>query len=457
MNSKEKSVEESETLQVGGVIWKPLRQGDKINLGDSHFLSATNPIATIDQRDMEGLALKMLQMPIIIQAKEAAARRWRMLCTSDVPAEAWVCFDEKMEEFAFHYTLYAINADSNYPKVLSSVFGPPHEWFGMNVPGCRGPGTAENPDNSYSLIPVDGRARFEIQGKLSENPVGTCPFHIVGNLAVGMTLAQLDWRDMDINADGTFVITVGPEPANGRRNHMQSMINARYVFVRASRKDWRQNPHALRVRRVDPPTAPPLTIEQLAALAAKFIVDDVSEDFWYYRMVACVDVNTVTPPETTSFFGGMAIQKLARSRLRLHENEAFVLTLQPGGSEYWVLVMHDHWLMSVNFWSRLTTLNTTQSVPNADGTYTYVLSLRDPGVHNWIDMYDAHEPLFMIRWNELPRTPDPSRELPGVKYQLVKLSDLERLLPAETKWVTAQERKQQLAKRLAEFDHRYTV
>src|ERR1700730_7619386 len=101
MNSKEKSVGESEALQVGDVIWKPFRQGDKINLGDSHFLSATNPIATIDQRDMERLALKMLQMPIIIQAKEAAARRWRMMCTSDVPAEAWVCFDEKMEEFAF--------------------------------------------------------------------------------------------------------------------------------------------------------------------------------------------------------------------------------------------------------------------------------------------------------------------------------------------------------------------
>lgn len=429
----------------------------KIELGDSHFLSAMNPTATADQREMEALGLQMLRMPVIVQAKEAAARRWRMMCTREVPPEAWVNFEEKMEEWAFHYLMLAINGDSNYPKVLDHGYGPPHEWFGMNVPGCRGPGTAENPDNNYSFIPVDGRFHFELSGKLSENPVGECPFHVVGNLSMGMNLAILDWADVEINPDGTFVITIGPEPANGRRNHLQTMINARYIFVRASRVDWRQNPHALRIRRIDPPTAPPLTIDQIAALGAKYIIDDISENFWFHRMVACVDVNTVAPPETTTFFGGMAIQKLIRGHLKLNENEAFVLTLQPGSSKYWVLVLYDYWLMSGNFWSRQSTLNNMQSVANADGTYTYVFSLRDPGVHNWIDMLDIHEPLFMIRLNQLSPNPDPSMPEPGVKWQLTKLSDLERVLPAETKWVKPAERQQQLAERLEAFHLRHAV
>ena len=153
----------------------------------------------------------------------------------------------------------------------------------------------------------------------------------------------------------------------------------------------------------------------------------------------------------------MAIQKLARSHLKLNENEAFVLTLQPGGSQYWVIVLYDYWLMSGNFWSRQSSLNTKQSVPNEDGSYTYVFSLRDPGVHNWIDTLDTHEPLFMIRWNQLPRTPDSAVGDPGVSWRLTKLSELERVLPPETKWVTPEERQQQLADRLEAFNLRHAV
>lgn len=429
----------------------------KIVLGDSHFLSATNPTATVDQREMEDLGLEMLRMPIIVEARERAARRWKMMCTREVPPEAWVNFDEKMEEWAFHYLLLAINGDSNYPKVLNHGYGPPHEWFGRKVPGCRGPGTAENPDMNYSFIPVDGRARFELHGKVSSNPVGECPLHVTGNLSMGMNLASLDWRDVDIKPDGTFIVTIGPEPANGRRNHLQTMINARYLFVRASRSDWRQVPHALRIRRIDPPTAAPLTIEQTAELAAKYIIDDISENFWFHRMVCCVDVNTVTPPETTTFFGGMPIQKLARSHIKLNENEGFVVTVAPGGSQYWVIVLYDYWLMSGDFWNRQSSLNTTQSVPNSDGSYTYVLSVRDPGVHNWVDTLDIYEPLFMIRWNLLPRTPGGPGGESSVKGRLVKLNELKRVLPPETKWVTPGERKQQLADRLETFNLRHVV
>lgn len=432
-------------------------KNDKIKLGDGHFLSATNPTATIDQREMEALGIELLKHPLVEQAKNAAARRWKMMCTSEVPPEAWVDFDGKMEEWAFHYLMLAVNGDSNYPRVLDHGYGPPHDWFGMKVPGCRGPGTAENPDNNYSFIPIDGRFHFELHGKLSENPVGECPFHVVGNLSMGMNVGSLAWDDVDISDDGSFVITFGPEPVDGRRNYVQTMINARYIFVRASRVNWRQNPHALRIVRLDPPTAPPQTIEQIAALANKYIIDDISENFWFHRMVACVDINTSSEPETTTFFGGMAIQKLARGHLKLNENEAFIYTIHPGSSKYWVTVLYDYWLMSGDFWNRQSTLNNAQSVANDDGSYSYVFSLKDPGVHNWIDMLDTHEPLFMTRWNQLSPKPTPEEGEPTVKTQLVKLNDLKRVLPPETKWVTPEERKQQLAQRLREFNLRHEV
>jgi hypothetical protein len=247
-------------------------------------------------------------------------------------------------------------------------------------------------------------------------------------------------------------------PATFRRrvpNYLQTAIDARYLFIRDSRVDWRQVPNAYLIRRLEPPTAPPLTIEQMAALGARFIVEDISESFWFHRLVCSVDVNTVTPPKITTLFGGIPIQKLSRCHLKLADDEAFVLTLGPGGSPYWVIVLYDYWLMSGDFWNRQSTLNTTQSAANPDGSYTYVFSIQDPGVHNWIDTLGMHEPLAMIRWNMLPRTRDGLGGEPSAKGEPVKLKDLESVLPAGTKRVTTIDRHHQLAARLEMFELRY--
>ena len=85
-------------------------------------------------------------------------------------------------------------------------------------------------------------------------------------------------------------------------------------------------------------------------------------------------------------------------------------------------------------------------------------SITDPGVHNWIDTLGLHEPKYLLRLQRLPRNPDGSYGgNPTNTGQLVKLSDLHRVLPPETKWVTAEERRQQLADRLAAFKHRFVV
>jgi hypothetical protein len=46
---------------------------------------------------------------------------------------------------------------------------------------------------------------------------------------------------------------------------------------------------------------------------------------------------------------------------------------------------------------------------------------------------------------------------PTARCEVVKLDDLRRALPPETKWVTPQEREQQLADRLAAFNRRHQI
>jgi hypothetical protein len=57
---------------------------------------------------------------------------------------------------------------------------------------------------------------------------------------------------------------------------------------------------------------------------------------------------------------------------------------------------------------------------------------------------------MMHRWQGLP----PSSEI-SVHSQVVKLSDLSKILPQDTKWVSKEEREQQVAERLAQYLRRY--
>ena len=207
------------------------------------FLSPTNPTATVDQRDLEALALEVVKSPTIVNAQAQATARFKIMGGSDIPAEALEGIDEKMAEWAFHYVVLALNSDSNYPKVLGHGYGPPHDWFGTKVPGCRGLGTGENPDNHYSFVPVDGHSRFVLHGKVSDPRIADCPMFITSNLSQSMNVAWLDWRDVVIADDGTFVITIDPEPANGRPNHLQTTLDAKYLFIRDGRRDWGQVPN----------------------------------------------------------------------------------------------------------------------------------------------------------------------------------------------------------------------
>ena len=428
-------------------------------LGDSHFLAATNPIATADQRDIETLAQELLQTPLIRKAKTQASNRWKILAGANVPAEAMVNFDAMMKEWTLHYLLLALNSDPDYPKIVNNNFGPPHEWFGLKVPGNRCPGNGEAVDNNYSFFPIDGHARYELHGQRLSPTTGDCPIHVATNLSMSINVASLGLRDTKINSDGSFIVTIDSEPADGKRgrpNHLQTTIDSRYVYMRDARTDWRQVPTAFRVRRLDPPAAPPLTVEQKTAMAARFIVDDVGISFMYRQLVAFQDNNTVTAPEASTAFGGQASQRVARCHLKLADDEAFVLTLTPGGADYVSVIANTYWLTSLNYWDHSSSLNTSQSIANADGSFTYVISSRDPGIHNWIDTVGLHETLILLRWQLLPRNPDGSYGgSPWTRGQVVKLNDLDNILPSATMRVTPLERQQLLATRRAEFNLRF--
>lgn len=419
---------------------------------DGHFLSAQNPLATIDQIEIERTALELLATPLIQAARQQAGNRLRVLAAAHLTDEAAASFEQTLDEWAYQLTLKAINGDANYPRVFNHMYAAPHRWFDLDVPGSRGIG-GDNPDNNYIVAPIAPDARYELSGqRYGEGPPDS-PIGIYGNLSLSMTIAVLDWQDVRFDDDGRFTISIGPDAADGRAHHLQTNADARYLLVREALADWRAKPCAYRIRRLDPPSAPPMTREQIAARAARFIVDDVAPSHWWLAMVNATPLNTLSAPLGASNIGGLVTQKMSWARLRLADDEAFVLHVQHGGAAYRGLVLMDYWQHSLDLPDHTCSLSNAQSLPNDDGSFTYVVSVADPGVHNWLDPCGLREPRLMHRWQGLPPS-SPSGEA-AIRGEVVKLAELDRWLPASTPRISLSQRHEQLRRRREEFLSRF--
>ena len=364
-------------------------------------------------------------------------------------AEARARFDELVDEFCFSYVLKAVADDPNHPLVVGMYYCPPHEWFGMRVPGTRGSG-GDGPDQHYVLIPVEHGSHYEIEGRRFDPVPADIPLTMTGNPSLTMTLGSLNLLRINIREDGTYTLTIGPERANGDPNHVQTTPGVRWAFIRECRSDWRQVPSALRVHRFDPPHADPWTEQQIAQRAASLMVEDVGPMYWFMRIFAAMEPNTVSEVFNTGAVSGLVSQAILFARLRIEADDAFVFTIGPGGAPYRNIVLHDFWFRTIDYWKRQSSLNNGQSAPNPDGTITYVVSQEDPGVANWLDPGGLHELLVVNRWQGMPAEPGPEGP-PSASGRLVKLADLESALPADIPLIDPDQRRAALDDRLETF------
>lgn len=416
--------------------------------------SPANPTATADQRDLEALALKVLQTPEVQFAKAQAANRLKVLIGKDVPEEAWQSFDNTMEEWAFGFALRAANSDSGHPRVLRHLFAPAHQWFGMAVPGNHGIG-GDNPDNIYSIIPIDPYSRFEVIGHHHSASVDA-PFQIVSNLSLSTTLSMLEWQDIKVRGDGSFVVSIDPEPANGRPNHLQTSPDALYLLIRDTMPAWGDVPNHYSVKRLDSPLAKPMSLEQITKRAALWIINEIPSAHYWQAMVNQLAENQFTPAFVTGKVGGMFTARMSYAKLHLRDDEAYVITVKNGRADYRGLVLMNFWQHSVDYGNRLTSMNDSQSDPNPDGTTTYVISKNDPGIYNWIDTTGLRHPKVMIRWQGLPYQDKQFDENSWVEGKLVKFNQLEKSLPKYVKKITPESRKKQLELRQQSYKTRFT-
>jgi hypothetical protein len=123
----------------------------------------------------------------------------------------------------------------------------------------------------------------------------------------------------------------------------------------------------------------------------------------------------------------------------LDDDEVLILEFADPQARYWGIQMSSILVHTLDFASRLTTINNAQARVDDDGRVRIVVSHRDPGVYNWLDTLNLSHGDLMMRSHR-------ARTLQAPATKVVKLSDLAAAIPyAGT--LTADARHQQIRER----------
>ena len=406
-----------------------------------------HPIATPEQHAHEREALAIFGHPSVREARERIGAEW--LATAAPGPDMRAGFEAAFEEVMFSAAVWGLNRDPLRPRIVC-ITRLAHPLGDLAIPGSRW--GIDNPDSVYRVIPISGRELYAIRGRVAERRLTENYFTLWD--ADMNTIDVLSGHDLVVDGEGRFEIAVDAAPAKGRPNHIRSTDAAVEFYIRDVLLDWAEDvPNDLAIERLGPPPAGPApdvdakartvveTMERFASLTRQFVAPMIA--------TAANDFGLAWSADTA---GALRNQFYIGGNYRLADDEAMVIDVRDGGAAYFTVPTGNIWGTTFELPGRTSTLNKAQSLPNADGTWSFVLSPRDPGVHNWIDPCDTHEGILTLRLAEFPGG-RPQGELAAAS-RVVPLAELRDALPPETKWVTAEERARQRAARAAAYARR---
>ena len=458
-------------------------------------IAATSPLGTQQQLDAERRAaetantLPVALMKLVLRFGFRSAAQQQFAQVGGPNQGNVDQLDAAVNEYAMGAAFQQQILNSNDPMVVMQV-APPHTWFGQSVPGSRI--LYDNPDTIYRFIGVNAASTYVIRGQFTGDRPADATFSVLTGLS-GNTAAVLGGRDLVVNPDGSFEITASRDPAApGQPNHLQLTNESTLIATRNTLSDWGSEvPMTLSIERVGgppnslfsqlggfaipslgplvvgnplltalvsviPPLADPPPVLR-GAFAAVIMALGIQREATYMA-VATTDPETGQPippnvlknPTRNAEF--LATQLQSAGYFQLTDQQALVVTIDPGNARYFVLPVTNDWTISKDYWNQQTSLNDSQAIANPDGTYTIVVSPTDPGVANWVSTGGLNQGTISMRFQDLDAG---SPDLPTVSSQVVTLDALGTVLPPTTVYYTEAQRAAQLATRKAGFDNRF--
>ena len=290
----------------------------------------------------------------------------------------------------------------------------------------------DNPDAIYFDAPISADHTYRVRGEtkgavyMSISIESGAAWGSMDNQVVGV----INDTNIDIDAEGRFEIRLGGEPRE--RNWLAlppgaGSISTRHYFEDAT--------HAA----ADPAKVPAMEIEVIGGTPPPR-PSDATVSAGIRRVAAFVRELTVDRPpiaqgEPRSWIslvpnefptpgrpGDVGLSALdaayAMAPFVIGPDEALVIRARWPECRYAHVSLWNRHLQTLDYTARSISLNRTQTVADADGRFTAVISHTDPGAGNWLDT--EGRPFGIVFWRFML----PEGEIETPRAELVTLDDL---------------------------------
>ncbi len=412
----------------------------------------TSALGTPAQLALERRLLEVLATPQLQAARERVEALYRADHHYGKHPAGLASLERAAASIATAAVQHALLTDGARPTFMWSA-NSAHSWHGLDVPNS-GYGI-DNPDNVHRRAAIDGESTYVVRGRVPEvpaaqfslicygTPEATLPVTREGAELSGVLLSS----QIKLDADRRFEVTVGPEPVD-ERPHLQTAPASTWMLVRDALTDWEsQDPLWLEIERIAGPEAgPEPTFDDIVAIAvAKLERLSAYWLAWNNELIHDVRPLNILQQPGVRPFGASVV-----GRFEFGVDEGLLVTVDPGGGDYVGFEATDPWGVTFPSVEATGGLNNQQAWANPDGSISYLVAARDPGVHNWVDTDGLTGGMIAVRWQGASISPDAElvREV-----RVVPLAEATGQFP-DSHRVTPEQRADQLVRRAASFARR---
>ena len=261
----------------------------------------------------------------------------------------------------------------------------------------------ENPDNLYLGARVDGRQRYRVFGRLGTARWMSFNVHAGAFGAGGRGTAEvLDARALVLDAARGFELFLGGE--RGRAlNWMPLPADAGSLIVRQTFADRStETPSELHIERLGSggrpaPLAPERVAQALAGTPALLRALAGMALSWSDDLARTKNRFSEVMPGAAAVFRDPNIHFHA-AYFELAPDQALVVEARPPRCDYWMFVLSNHWLETLDYTRHQITLNHRSATLEPDGSVKLVVAGRDPGHPNWLDTAGHAHGTIGVRW-----------------------------------------------------------
>ncbi len=286
-------------------------------------------------------------------------------------------------------------ADSARPRFVDIV-GPYRKWGG------------DNADAFYQYAPIDPTRTYVVTGRRGD--ADYLSLSVYGGPSDGRyserIVATINDRALDIDGDGTFSMTLSPDP------HPGSWLRLEPDAVCAITRDYLADPvHGRRAQwQIESQDPPPTRRQDDADLARRFRAALT----WVREQAGIVPIplgtpNTVDEPygvPTQTFGWAAGDAAYAMGSYSLEEDQALVIEGRSPPCAFWNVCLWNQFLHTYDYDYERVTINGTQIAYEEDGSWRLVVARRDPGHPNWISTAGHTRGRIWFRWFLPESTPE---------------------------------------------------